>query len=130
MHGNRCGAFCLYSLSASHNLVILCPGEAFAHDRAVQRPDTRLGAGQDFELMDAEDLTAPILPSERGGVLQHPELGRSARPDMQRAGPGGAGPEPGALSVRGWLGSDKFRNIPALFPRSGLRRLRNATGSA
>lgn len=35
--------------------------------------------------MDAEDLTAPILPSERNGQLQHPDLGRSARLDMQRA---------------------------------------------
>ncbi|MET3676377.1 MULTISPECIES: S8/S53 family peptidase [unclassified Pseudomonas] len=44
-----------------------------------------LGTEQDFEAMDAEDLTAPILPSERGGQLNHPDLGRSARLDMQRA---------------------------------------------
>ncbi|MBA1205206.1 S8/S53 family peptidase [Pseudomonas capeferrum] len=51
----------------------------------LRRSAMTLGAEQDFEAMDAEDLTAPILPSERKGRLHHPDLGRSARLDMQRA---------------------------------------------
>lgn len=51
----------------------------------LRRSALTLGAEQDFEAMDAEDLTAPILPSERGGRLNDPDLGRSARLDMQRA---------------------------------------------
>ncbi|MFB4401056.1 S8/S53 family peptidase [Pseudomonas inefficax] len=51
----------------------------------LRRSALTLGAEQDFEAMDAEDLTAPILPSERNGQLHHPDLGRSARLDMQRA---------------------------------------------
>ncbi|QJQ21551.1 S8/S53 family peptidase [Pseudomonas sp. SK] len=51
----------------------------------LRRSALTLGGEQDFEAMDAEDLTAPILPSERGGRLDHPDLGRSARLDMQRA---------------------------------------------
>ncbi|MBV4490775.1 S8 family peptidase [Pseudomonas oryzicola] len=51
----------------------------------LRRSALTLGSEQDFEAMDAEDLTAPILPSERGGQLDHPDLGRSARLDMQRA---------------------------------------------
>ena len=51
----------------------------------LRRSALTLGTEQDFEAMDAEDLTAPILPSERGGRLNHPDLGRSARLDMQRA---------------------------------------------
>ncbi|MFJ4386756.1 S8/S53 family peptidase [Pseudomonas sp. NPDC089408] len=51
----------------------------------LRRSALTLGTEQDFEAMDAEDLTAPILPSERGGQLNHPDLGRSARLDMQRA---------------------------------------------
>lgn len=51
----------------------------------LRRSALTLGPQQDFEAMDAEDLTAPILPSERNGQLQHPDLGRSARLDMQRA---------------------------------------------
>lgn len=51
----------------------------------LRRSALTLGSEQDFEAMDAEDLTAPILPSERGGRLDHPDLGRSARLDMQRA---------------------------------------------
>ncbi|MGV8397396.1 peptidase S8 and S53 subtilisin kexin sedolisin, partial [Pseudomonas aeruginosa] len=39
----------------------------------------------DFEPADAEDLTAPILPSERGYRLDHRDVGRSARLDMQKA---------------------------------------------
>ncbi|HDS1735982.1 S8/S53 family peptidase [Pseudomonas sp. BP8] len=51
----------------------------------LRRSALTLGVEQDFEAMDAEDLTAPILPSERGGRLDDPDLGRSARLDMQRA---------------------------------------------
>ncbi|MBT9235762.1 S8/S53 family peptidase [Pseudomonas sp. MG-2] len=51
----------------------------------LRRSALTLGTEQDFEAMDAEDLTAPILPSERNGQLHHPDLGRSARLDMQRA---------------------------------------------
>lgn len=51
----------------------------------LRRSAMTLGTEQDFEAMDAEDLTAPILPSERKGQLHHPDLGRSARLDMQRA---------------------------------------------
>ncbi|MDM3887168.1 S8/S53 family peptidase [Pseudomonas sp. BCRC 81390] len=51
----------------------------------LRRSALTLGSEQDFEAVDAEDLTAPILPSERGGRLDHPDLGRSARLDMQRA---------------------------------------------
>lgn len=51
----------------------------------LRRSALTLGTEQDFEAIDAEDLTAPILPSERGGQLNHPDLGRSARLDMQRA---------------------------------------------
>lgn len=41
--------------------------------------------GGDFEAADAEDLTAPILPSERAYQLDHPDVGRSARLDMRKA---------------------------------------------
>lgn len=51
----------------------------------LRRSALTLGAEQDFEPTDAKDLTAPILPSERSGQLHHPDLGRSARLDMQRA---------------------------------------------
>ncbi|WP_429505687.1 S8/S53 family peptidase [Pseudomonas sp. 2835] len=51
----------------------------------LRRSAMTLGQQQDFEAMDGEDLTAPILPSERNGQLYHPDLGRSARLDMQKA---------------------------------------------
>lgn len=51
----------------------------------LRRSALTMGAEQDFEAMDAEDLTAPILPSERGGQLHDSDLGRSARLDMHRA---------------------------------------------
>ncbi|MFJ9993129.1 S8/S53 family peptidase [Pseudomonas putida] len=51
----------------------------------LRRSALTMGSEQDFEAMDAEDLTAPILPSERNGRLNDPDLGRSARLDMQRA---------------------------------------------
>jgi subtilisin family serine protease len=41
--------------------------------------------GADFESPDADDLTSPILPSERGQQLDHPDIGRSARLDMHKA---------------------------------------------
>jgi len=41
--------------------------------------------GTDFESPDADDLTSPILPSERGQQLDHPDIGRSARLDMYKA---------------------------------------------
>jgi hypothetical protein len=44
-----------------------------------------IGDNYDFEPMDAEDLTAPILPSERNYQLDDKDVGRSARLDMQRA---------------------------------------------
>lgn len=37
------------------------------------------------EPMDAEDLTAPILPSERNDKMSDKDVGRSARLDMQKA---------------------------------------------
>lgn len=44
-----------------------------------------IGDKHDFEAMDAEDLTAPILPSERGYQLHDSAVGRSARLDMRQA---------------------------------------------
>jgi len=35
--------------------------------------------------MDAEDLTAPILPSERNDKMSDKDVGRSARLDMHKA---------------------------------------------
>ncbi|MEF9896862.1 MAG: S8/S53 family peptidase [Pseudomonas sp.] len=51
----------------------------------LRRSAMTLGPRQDFEAMDGEDLTAPILPSERNSQLDHADLGRSARLDMQKA---------------------------------------------
>lgn len=39
----------------------------------------------DFEGSDGEDLTAPILPSERNFKLDDPDIGQGARLDMQKA---------------------------------------------
>jgi hypothetical protein len=44
-----------------------------------------IGENHDFERMDGEDLTAPILPSERSYQLNDKDVGRSARLDMQKA---------------------------------------------
>ena len=44
-----------------------------------------IGEEYDFEPTDADDLTAPILPSERANELNHPDIGRSARLDMYKA---------------------------------------------
>lgn len=44
-----------------------------------------VGGDVDFEPADIEDLTAPILPSERAEMLEHPDVGHSARLDMRQA---------------------------------------------
>ncbi|MHA6195943.1 S8 family peptidase [Pseudomonas wadenswilerensis] len=51
----------------------------------LRRSAMAIGDSHDFEAMDAEDLTAPILPSERGYRLDDPRVGHSARLDMQKA---------------------------------------------
>ncbi|MGZ2935862.1 S8/S53 family peptidase [Pseudomonas aeruginosa] len=51
----------------------------------LRRSAMTIGGDYDFEPADAEDLTAPILPSERGYRLDHRDVGRSARLDMQKA---------------------------------------------
>jgi hypothetical protein len=51
----------------------------------LRRSAMTIGGDYDFEPMDAEDLTAPILPSERNYRLNDKDVGRSARLDMQKA---------------------------------------------
>lgn len=51
----------------------------------LRRSAMTIGGDYDFEPMDAEDLTAPILPSERNYQLDDEDVGRSARLDMQKA---------------------------------------------
>ena len=51
----------------------------------LRRSAMTIGDNHDFEQMDAEDLTAPILPSERRYQLNDKDVGRSARLDMQKA---------------------------------------------
>lgn len=51
----------------------------------LRRSAMTIGGDYDFEPMDAEDLTAPILPSERNYELNNKDVGRSARLDMQKA---------------------------------------------
>jgi hypothetical protein len=51
----------------------------------LRRSAMTIGGNHDFEPMDAEDLTAPILPSERNYELNNEDVGRSARLDMQKA---------------------------------------------
>ena len=51
----------------------------------LRRSSLTIGGNTDFEPMDADDLTAPILPSERDHQMNHPDLDRSARLDMQQA---------------------------------------------
>jgi hypothetical protein len=51
----------------------------------LRRSSLPIGADGDFEPVDGEDLTAPILPSERNFELNHPDVGRSARLDMHKA---------------------------------------------
>lgn len=51
----------------------------------LRRSAMAIGDDHDFERVDAEDLTAPILPSERAHQLGNPDVGRSARLDMRQA---------------------------------------------
>lgn len=51
----------------------------------LRRSAMPIGSDLDFEPAEAEDLTAPILPSERAAELDHPDIGRSARLDMRKA---------------------------------------------
>ncbi len=51
----------------------------------LRRSAMTIGEEYDFEPVEADDLTAPILPSERGNDLDHPDIGRSARLDMYKA---------------------------------------------
>jgi len=51
----------------------------------LRRSAMTIGDNHDFERMDAEDLTAPILPSERNYQLNDKDVGRSARLDMYKA---------------------------------------------
>ncbi|HBM27306.1 MAG TPA: peptidase S8 and S53 subtilisin kexin sedolisin [Halomonas sp.] len=51
----------------------------------LRRSALTIGEEYDFEPTDADDLTAPILPSERANELNHPDIGLSARLDMFKA---------------------------------------------
>ncbi|HDZ46586.1 hypothetical protein LCGC14_0640020 [marine sediment metagenome] len=51
----------------------------------LRRSAMTIGEEYDFEPTDADDLTAPILPSERANDLNHPDIGLSARLDMYKA---------------------------------------------
>jgi hypothetical protein len=51
----------------------------------LRRSAMAIGENHDFERSDAQDLTAPILPSERNYQLHNKDVGRSARLDMQKA---------------------------------------------
>ncbi|WP_051231816.1 S8/S53 family peptidase [Stutzerimonas azotifigens] len=51
----------------------------------LRRSALTIGRDSDFEAADADDLTAPILPSERGYQLDDRDVGRSARLDMRQA---------------------------------------------
>ena len=51
----------------------------------LRRSAMTIGPKQDFEAPDGDDLTAPILPSERNNQLNDPDVGHSARLDMYRA---------------------------------------------
>lgn len=51
----------------------------------LRRSSMTIGENYDFEPVDADDLTAPILPSERGYDSRDKDVGRSARLDMQKA---------------------------------------------
>ncbi len=60
----------------------------------LRRSAMTVGDQHDFERSDAQDLTAPILPSERNYRLDDKDVGRSAK----GPGPGGAEPRAGALT--------------------------------
>lgn len=51
----------------------------------LRRSAMTIGKETDFEPADADDLTSPILPSERDNQLNHPDVGHSARLDMLKA---------------------------------------------
>ena len=51
----------------------------------LRRSAMTIGRDSDFEPAEADDLTAPILPSERGYRLNDRDIGRSARLDMRKA---------------------------------------------
>src|SRR5690606_17926579 len=51
----------------------------------LRRSAMTIGGETDFEAADADDLTSPILPSERNNDLNHPDVGHSARLDMHKA---------------------------------------------
>ncbi|WP_252108325.1 MULTISPECIES: S8/S53 family peptidase [unclassified Halomonas] len=51
----------------------------------LRRSALPIGEEFDFEPTDADDLTAPILPSERANNLTHPDIGLSARLDIYKA---------------------------------------------
>lgn len=51
----------------------------------LRRSAMTIGEESDFEATDADDLTSPILPSERNNNLNHPDIGHSARLDMHKA---------------------------------------------
>src|SRR5690606_28586680 len=42
----------------------------------LRRSSLPIGGTLDFEPVEAEGLTAPILPSERAEQMQHPDIGR------------------------------------------------------
>lgn len=51
----------------------------------LRRSAMTISRSSDFEPAEADDLTAPILPSERGYELDDRDVGRSARLDMRKA---------------------------------------------
>ncbi len=51
----------------------------------LRRSAMTIGRDSDFEPAEADDLTAPILPSERNDRLDDRDVGRSARLDMRKA---------------------------------------------
>jgi subtilisin family serine protease len=51
----------------------------------LRRSALPIGEEYDFEPVDAEDLTDPIVPSERAYELDHPDVGRGVRIDMRKA---------------------------------------------
>lgn len=51
----------------------------------LRRSALTIGRSSDFEAAEADDLTAPILPSERSYQLDNQDIGRSARLDMRKA---------------------------------------------
>lgn len=51
----------------------------------LRRSALTIGRNSDFEAAEGDDLTAPILPSERSYQLDNQDIGRSARLDMRKA---------------------------------------------